>query len=100
MDQAQLTQHFESGKKSADRPSLIILSAVVSLVAFVAVISRWHAFHWWARLDAIFFVLILVTSALSEIFAGKRGSEHFGRFRLSLVEYSLIMLAIILFTSD
>jgi hypothetical protein len=77
-----------------------LFSSVVSLVAFVAVIFRWHAFHWWSKLDAIFFVVILVTGTLSEILADKRGVEQLGRFRLSLVAYSLIMLAIILFASD
>ena len=102
MDQAQDTQYFEcnSAKKTADRPSRIVLSAVVSLLAFVAVISRWHAFHWWSKLDAIFFVVILATGTLSEILADKRGLEHLGRFRLSLVGYSIILLAIILFASD
>ena len=77
-----------------------MFSAVVSLAALVAVISRWHAFHWWSKLEAIFFVVILVTGTLSEILADKRGPNHLGRFRLSLVGYSLILLAIILFASD
>ena len=101
MDQVQGTQYVESdARKTEDRPSLVVLSAVVSLVACVAVISRWHAFHWWSKLDAIFFVCFLVTGTLSEIFAGKTGLEHLGRFRMSLVGYSIIMLAIILFASD
>src|ERR1700722_10746341 len=100
MDQVQGTQYVESdARKTEDRPSLVVLSAVVSLVACVAVISRWHAFHWWSKLDAIFFVVILVTGSLSEILAGKGGLGSLGRFRLSLVGYPLLLLAIILFAS-
>ena len=64
MDQAHMRDEYRVGsyatfessgaKKTADRASLIVFSAVVSLAALVAVISRWHAFHWWSKLEAIF----------------------------------------------
>lgn len=97
MNQAQATHTENDPGKTADRPSRIILSAVVSLVALVAVISHWQAFHWWSKLDAIVFVFILAATTVSEIFAGK---PALGRFRLSLVGYTIILLAIILFASD
>jgi hypothetical protein len=101
MDQDRVERHYDgNAKKPADRLSLIAFSAVVSLMGFVAVISRWQAFKWWSKLDAVILGLGLVTSTLSEILAEKRGLEHLKRFRLSLIAYCLIMLAIILFAND
>jgi hypothetical protein len=96
MDQAQdaqLTKHMNRGM-------LVLLGAGVSLAAFTAVIQGWHAFNAKAKIIAIAFLFTLVMYPMIEIRAQKRKQpdNNLVRFSGIIIGYTLILMAIIVFT--
>jgi hypothetical protein len=98
MDQAQVSQHFESSvKKYTNRFSLILIAGLATLVAILALIPRWPIYSDGSKFEAIIFVFILVTTPLLEILGEKSGQQGSGRFRGAIIGYFLAILAITLF---
>jgi hypothetical protein len=98
MDQAQVAQHFESSfKKYVNRFFLILIAALTTLVAILAIVPRWTGYSRGTKLEAVIFVFILVTTPSLEILGDKRGHQGSGRFRGAITGYFLALLAIILF---
>jgi hypothetical protein len=93
MDQSLATPRF------INRVLLTLMGILVSMVAFLAIIHRWHAFSSVAKFDAIIFLLILVTNPLFELLAEKRGQTEFSRFLGSFFGYILALLAIMIFAT-
>lgn len=93
MDEAQDAQFV----KNTIRFLLVLLGTTVSLVAFVAVIQRWHAFNGPAKFEAISFLFILVTYPVYEIVAKKKEQNELARFYGLIFGYVLILLSILVF---
>jgi len=70
MDQSLATPRF------INRVLLTLMGILVSMVAFLAIIHRWHAFSSVAKFDAIIFLLILVTNPLFELLAEKKRADR------------------------
>src|SRR5271155_3423234 len=66
--------------KNTIRFLLVMLGTIVSLVAFVAVIQRWHAFNASTKFEAIVFLFVLATYPMYEIAAKKRKQDGLARF--------------------
>jgi hypothetical protein len=76
MDRAQDAQFM----KNAIRFVLVMLGTIVSLVAFVAVIQRWHAFNAGTKFEATVFLFVLATYPIYELVDKKRKQDGLGRF--------------------
>jgi hypothetical protein len=85
--------------KNTIRFLTVMFGTLVSLVAFVAVIQRWHAFNANTKFEAIAFLLVLVAFPMSEIVARKRKQDGLGRFHALIFGYMLVLLAIEVFSA-
>jgi hypothetical protein len=94
MDRAQDAQFM----KKSIRFLVVMLGTVVSLVALMHVIQRWHAFTAGAKFDAIVFLFLLTTYPVYEI-VDKRKQDGLGRSYALIFGYTLILLAIIVFSA-
>jgi hypothetical protein len=94
MDRAQDAQFM----KKSIRFLLVMLGTIVSLVALVSVIQRWHAFTAGTKFEAIVFLFVLAIYSVSEI-VDKRKQDGLGRFYALIFGYTLILLAIIVFSA-
>jgi hypothetical protein len=75
------------------------VGTIVSLVAFVAVIQRWHAFNAGTKFEAAVFLFVLATYPIYELVDKKRKQDGLGRFYALIFGYTLILLAIIVFSA-
>jgi hypothetical protein len=96
-DQTQIAQRFEADlKKYASRIALVLAGASASIIAYGAIVPRWHRFDSLAKFNAIVFLTVLVTNPLLQILAEKPGQTGRG-FADSLIAYVLVILAVALF---
>jgi hypothetical protein len=97
-DQTQIAQRFEADlKKYASRIALVLTGASASIIAYGAIVPRWHRFDSLAKFNAIVFLTVLVTNPLLQILAEKPGQTGRGRFADSLIAYVFVILAVALF---
>jgi hypothetical protein len=85
--------------KNTIRFLVVALGTIVSLVAFVAVIQRWHAFNANTKFEAIVFLFVLATYPTYEIMTKNRKQEGLGRFYGLIFGYILILLAVMVFSA-
>jgi cellobiose-specific phosphotransferase system component IIC len=97
--QTEIAQQFERNtKKQFNRGMLILMSALVTLNAAVALVQRWHTFALIVKILAIEFLALLVAAPLIQILAQQRGRNGIFNGSKSLIfGYVLAMMAIIIF---
>jgi hypothetical protein len=76
---------------------LVLFGAGVSLAAFIAVVQGWHAFNAKAKFAAVEFLFMLIL--YPAIVAKTRKQNDTVQFSALVVAYTLILMALIVFTA-
>jgi len=98
MEQVETAQRFEGRvKKFIWRFNTIVFAVLAALMATEQIVPRWSRFDFLAKLNAVLFLILLITNPVFDLLAEKKGVAGNIYRSNSWIGSILALLAILLF---